>query len=219
MLFSDKQTLLNEFRGKRVAIVGSGPGCLDNKPGFVDSHDIVVRVNNHKLSAETGFRTDIHYSFYGLSIRKSADELRAEGVRMCLCKCPNEKFMDSAWHKRMNKPRGVDFRFIYAERKNWWFCPTYVPPKQELMDSFKLLNSHIPTTGFSAILLIQSLAPASIYLTGFDFFKSGVHNVDERWRKMNRNDPIGHAPDLELAWLKKNADGFLLDKRLSELVR
>jgi hypothetical protein len=48
MLFSDHAPLREFFSGKRVAIVGSGPGCLDNDPGFVDSHDVVVRVNNYK---------------------------------------------------------------------------------------------------------------------------------------------------------------------------
>lgn len=217
-IFSDRDKLSREFYDKRVAIVASGPGCLDNEEGFIDSHDIVVRVNNHKLTPATGFRTDVHYSFYGTSIRKSAEELQREGVRLCLCKCPDAKFMDSPWHEQMRKPQGVDFRYIYNQRKDWWFCPTYVPTLQEFLDSFNLLDRHIPSTGFSAILLIASLKPKSIYLTGFDFFSSRIHNTNEPWRPGNPDDPIGHAPEKESEWLRKNTKHFTLDKRLTSII-
>lgn len=217
-IFSDRAVLERIFGGKRVAIVASGPGCLENEVGFIDSHDIVVRVNNHKLTPATGFRTDVHYSFYGESIRKSAEELQREGVKLCLCKCPDSKFMDSPWHRQRRKENGVDFRYIYERRKGWWFCPTYVPQLPEFMESFNLLGRHIPSTGFSAILLIQSLAPASIYLTGFDFFASKIHNTNERWRPGNPHDPIRHVPEKELQWLRKNASSFTMDKRLESMM-
>lgn len=216
-IFSDRKRLEEFFHGKTVAIVASGPGCLDNEPGFIDSHDIVVRVNNHKLTEGTGFRTDVHYSFYGMSIKKTAEELQAEGVKLILCKCPNDKFIESPWHKRMGKPHGVDFRYIYEERKNWWFCPTYVPTTEEFLASFDLLGQHIPSTGFSAVLLIHSLKPKSIYLTGFDFFSSRVHNTDEPWRPGNPNDPIGHSPERERQWLIENWREYTFDQRLTQI--
>ena len=83
------------LRGKSVAVVGSAPSCLDNAPGFVDGHDIVVRVNNYKLGPAQGQRTDVHYSFYGSSIRKTAAELERDGVKCCMCKCPNAKPLES----------------------------------------------------------------------------------------------------------------------------
>ena len=86
------------LQGRRVALVGSGPGVLDNRPGFIDSHDVVVRVNNYKLSPAAGARTDVFYSFFGSSIRKSVEELKRDGVDLCVCKCPNAQFMQSAWH-------------------------------------------------------------------------------------------------------------------------
>lgn len=217
-IFTERRKLEDIFNAARVAIVASGPGCLDNEEGFLDSHDVVVRVNNHKLTPATGFRTDAHYSFYGSSVTKTAQQLKDEGVQVCLCKCPNEKFMESEWHRRMGKPHGVDFRYIYEARKNWWFCPTYVPSKEEFTSSFELLGKHIPSTGFSAMLLIASLEPASIYLTGFDFFASRIHNTDEPWRPGNPNDPIGHAPELEAAWLRANKNLFTFDKRLTEII-
>lgn len=214
----DRDYLVPFFNDKTVALVGSGPGVLDNEPGFIDSHDIVVRVNNHKCSVAAGYRTDVHYSFYGSSIRPTAKQLLSEGVRLVLCKCPNDKFMESAWHRRMNKPHGVDFRYIYAARKTWWFCPTYVPSTDEFVASFNLLAHHIPSTGFSALLLLKSLPIKSLYLTGFDFFASRVHNVNEPWRPGNPDDPIGHAPELERRWLLKNSSGVTFDKTLSAIM-
>lgn len=214
-----RQQVEERFRGKHVAVVGSGPGVLDNAPGFIDSHDVVVRVNNHRCGQAQGFRTDVYYSFYGSSIRKTAAELRVEGVDLCLCKCPDAKFMESAWHRKMGKPHGVDFRYIYRDRADWWFCPTYVPPVEEFCAVFDLLGQHIPSTGFSALHLVLSCDPASLHLTGFDFFASRIHNVNESWRPGNPDDPIGHAPELERAWLSKNLDRVTLDPALTTIMK
>ncbi len=219
MIICDELDLRNTFCGKRVAIVGSGPGALDNEPGFVDSHDIVVRVNNFKTGAAAGRRTDVFYSFFGASIRKSAAELQADGVQLCLCKCPDAKFMESEWHRRMGKPHGVDFRYIYRDRADWWFCPTFVPSLAEFLEVFELLGRHIPSTGFSALYEVMRHAPASLYLTGFDFFASRVHNVDEPWRPGNPDDPIGHAPRRERDWLRDNFDRVSADRTLTNILQ
>lgn len=184
--------------------MGSGPGSLQNEPGFVDSHEVVVRVNNYKLSEASGQRCDVHASFYGSSIRKTAEELKRDGVTLCLAKCPDAHAIDSPWHVQRGKQFGVDFRPIYRRRAPWWFCDVYVPSTEEFLGGFEMLGKRIPTTGFSTILQVLSFEPAAIYLTGFDFFKSGKHNVDEPWRLKNPDDPIAHAPHRELDWLQNN---------------
>lgn len=204
MTFCDKEYVRGIFEGKTVAIVGSGPTVLDNKTGFIDSHDVVVRISNYKIFEETGLRTDVHYSFYGNSITKSKQELIDDGVYLCMCKCPNSQPIHSPWHERNGKQKGVDFRYIYNQRANWWFCPTYVPTDEEFLAQFELLKRHVPTTGFAAILDVLSYNPKSVYLTGFDFFSSGIHNVDEGWKKNNPQDPIGHVPNEERRWLMNN---------------
>ena len=214
--------MVDEFiRGKRVALVGSGPGVMRNATGFVDSHDIVVRVNNYKLFPETGFKTDVFYSFFGSSIRKRVQDLKQDGVRLCIAKCPNAKFINSHWHEANGKQNGVDFRYIYDYRRNWWFCKTYVPTKDEFLAHFNLLGRHVPTTGFSAILDILQHEPASLYLTGFDFFQSGLHNVNEAWNKVNTDDPIGHHPQAEMDWLIANIKNYPIsvDDHLAEAMR
>lgn len=202
MQFVSRAEVEPVFRGRSVAIVGSGPGVLTNPPGLVDSHDVVVRVNNYKLSAAAGQRTDVFYSYFGNAVKKPAAELQRDGVTLCMCKCPDALALESRWHTERGKGHGVDFRWIYTLRRAWWFCDTYVPELEEFLQGFRLLGDHVPTTGFSAILAVLSFAPASIYLTGFDFFTSGVHNVDEKWKPGAADDPIGHVPERELEHLR-----------------
>lgn len=204
MHFVSRSDIRSRFEGKAIVIVGSGPSSVENPPGFIDSHDVVVRVNNYKVIGGTGRRTDVHYSFYGNSIRKSAADLKRDGVTLCMCKCPDVHAIESEWHRRNGKMSGVDFRWIYEKRAAWWFCDTFIPAKEEFLAIFDLLGGHIPTTGFASILESLSFNPAIVYLTGFDFFRSGTHNVDEPWRQKNNDDPVGHAPERELAWLAKN---------------
>lgn len=206
MHFCDRATASRMFEGKHVALVGSGPGVLDNAPGAIDAHEVVVRVNNFKLSERAGFRTDVHASFYGGSIRKTVAELKASGVKLCLCKCPNAKFMDSWWHTQHGKLKGVDFSYIYESRANWWFTETFVPTVEEFMVGFNLLGRHIPTSGFAALLDVLSFQPASLLISGMDFFASKVHNVNEKWRPGDPTDPIGHVPERERQWLAENID-------------
>lgn len=208
MRFLTKSEIASRFEGKTVAVVGSGPGSLDNKIGFIDGHDVVVRINNYKLLPQTGRRTDVFYSFFGASIKKTADELKRDGVTLCMCKCPDSQPIESEWHLANDKMNGVDFRPIYRRRAQFWFCDVHVPTDQEFLVAFNLLDRHIPTTGFSAILDVLGCRPSHVYLTGFDFFASGIHNVNERWHHKNSADPIGHVPQRELEWLGSNAHRY-----------
>lgn len=209
MRFLTRQQVAGRFAGKTVAIVGSGPGSLGNRPGFVDGHEVVVRVNNYKVGEPQGYRCDVHYSFYGKSIKKRRTELRSDGVTLCMCKCPNAHAIQSEWHRRRGQMIGVDYRPHYERRTSFWFCDTYIPTVDEFMVSFNLLGGHVATTGFAAILDVLSFEPASVYLTGFDFFRSRIHNVDEAWKAgKNPDDPVGHVPERELAWLAENRQHF-----------
>lgn len=220
MRFLTFEQASTHLRGRTVAVVGSAPSVLDNEPGFIDSHDVVVRVNNYKLAPPTGRRTDVYFSFFGTSIKKTAQELAGDGVKLCWCKLPDAKPIQSEWHEITNRVIGIDFRPHYARRRNWWFCDTYIPTVDHFLRSFEILDRHMPTSGFAAILDTLACDPKSVYLTGFDFFTSGVHNVNETWRPGDPRDPIGHDPERERQWLKRNIDGFPieLDKRLQEML-
>jgi len=213
------------FTGKRVAVVGSGPGVLDNKPGYIDDHDVVVRVSNYKtegLENTTGQRTDVLYSFFGSSAaKKRPKDYIHDGVKLCMCKCPDAELdYKSNWHMRRNKKHGTDYRMIYRRRAGFWFCPVYVPTLGRFMEYFRLLGNHIPTTGFSCLLDVFDFECQEIYVTGFDFFQSGIHNVTDRWRPKNPDDPIRHMPDLELKYFtEKRPRNVLMDARLKKIVK
>lgn len=221
MRFVTRSEVKQRFEGKTVAIVGSGPGVLGNEKGFIDNHEVVVRINNFKIILPaTGVRTDVFYSFFGTSIKKTKFELKRQGVTLCMCKCPNAHAIESIWHRERGQMIGVDYRPHYERRKDWWFCDTYIPTVEEFLVGFNLLGRHITTTGFSAVFDILSFNPRSVYVTGFDFFRSGIHNVDERWRKGNPADPICHVPERELCWLIENASQhpMTFDRTLSRIV-
>lgn len=220
MHFVDFEAVRERLQGQRVAVVGSGPSVLENDPGFIDAHDVVVRVNNYKTGRAAGYRTDVHYSFYGTSIRKTAEELRRDGVTLCICKCTDSRPIESEWHVRMGRLAGIDFRYIYKNRAAFWFCDTYVPDDARFLAKFELLGRHIPTTGFAAILDVLDCNPSSAYLTGFDFFGSKLHNVDETWRPGHPDDPICHLPQREAAWLRENKGRHpvILDAALTDLL-
>ncbi len=199
------------FAGKSVAIVGGGPTSLENRPGFVDSHEVVVRVNNYRTGEEQGWRCDVFYSYFGGAIRKRADELKRDGVRLCWAKCPDAKPISSAWHESRGKTAGIDFRYIYRQREGWWPCDVFVPSVEHFLRGFDLLERHVPTTGFAAILDVLDCDPARVFITGFDFFRSGQHNVDEKWKPGDPADPIGHLPELERDWLRANLPKYPVD--------
>lgn len=208
----------SRFARRSVAIVGSGPSVLTNEPGFVDSHDVVVRVSDYKLSDRAGRRCDVHYSFYGNSIKKDREALKRDGVTLCMCKLPNSQPIDSAWHRAHGKLAGIDYRYIYQNRAAWWFCDTFVPDDARFLEKFELLGRHQPTTGFAAILDVLDCKPRSVYLTGYDFFTSGLRNVDEPWRHKNNGDPICHRPDLEAEWIANSAERFTFDRNLQSII-
>lgn len=220
MRFLTFEQAASHLRGLRVVVVGSAPSVLENEPGFIDGHDVVVRVNNWKAGERQGSRCDVFYSFFGTSIRKSAEDLVLAGVKLCWCKCPDAKPLSCEWHERNGKTAGIDFRYIYRNRAGWWPCDTYVPSEDRFLRVFEMLGRHIPTTGFSAIIDALACDPASVHVTGFDFFTSGIHNVDEAWKPGDPADPIGHRPDIERAWLARNASAYPLtfDRHLQELL-
>lgn len=201
----------NFFKGKRVAIIGSAPCVLENNGGHIDSYDEVIRVNNYKIKPfqnHVGSRCDIHYAFYGSSIRKRMEQLKTDGVKFCMCKCPDDLCFDH--HKMVDwdqHNRGGNYKWIYENRKDWWFTDIYVPDRKAFMDYMGLLKGHVPTTGFSCILDLLQCECKELYITGFDGFKSKVHNINESWRdKKERFDPVCHEPDKEMELIKHYND-------------
>ncbi len=221
-LFSDFNRIISHFKNKRVAIVGSAPTCLDNPPGLIDSFEQVIRISNYGYGSQLGKRTDVFYSFFGSSTRKNHQELIRDGVKMCMSKLPNSKPFHSQWHANKNKNDGHDYRAHYRRREPWWFCPTYVPDDKHFLELFDFLDKHQPTTGFACIWDLLKCDPKELYITGFDFFTSRIHDVNKRWKFKNPTDPHRHLPQIEMKKLfefKKKHQYIKLDKWLSSEYR
>lgn len=225
-----KEDLYEIFNKKRVCIVGSGPSVMENASGHIDSYEVVVRVNNYKtkgidkkgkeydFTEKTGSRCDYHYSFYGSSIRKTVEELIDDGVKAHLCKCPNDECHVTEWHKGRGQIGGGDFRPLYRRRESFWGLPVYIPQKKHYMKLFDALGRHVPTTGFMGIWEILQCEPKELYITGFDFMSSGVHNVNERWLKGREDDPVRHIHHKEEAIVRAwyfDKKGITLDRYLA----
>jgi hypothetical protein len=211
------------FKDKSIAIVGSAPSVFDNDGKYIDSFDYVVRINNYKtrgFEEKTGKRTDVYYSFFGNSIKKTKEELINDGVKICMCKCPDSApHKDSEYHKKNNMIYGTSFKWIYEKRKNFWFCPVYIPTEEKYLRHFYILGNHVPSTGFACILDFIGFDTEKLYITGFDFFDSKIHNVNERWRDKNMDDPIGHRPSREKKLLRTFMENnIILDKKLKEIL-
>jgi hypothetical protein len=215
LTLSDVQSI---FYKKRVVIVGSAPSGLDNKGSHIEDFDVIVRVNNYKtrgidkrgkvydFTDKLGTRTDYHYSFYGGSIRKSAEELKADGIKGHLCKCTDDVCHVTQWHIDNHCTFGGDFRGIYRRRAGFFFAPLYIPEKHHYLKLYDLLNGHVPSTGFAGIWEIVNSKPKELYVTGFDFMQSKLHNVNEPWLKGDPSDPIGHDFKAERRLFYKWAD-------------
>lgn len=207
--------LVEIFKNRSVAVIGSAPSVKQNEARYINGYDEIIRINNYKTkgvalnkkpydyTANVGSRTDWHYSFYGASIRKTSEELKKDGIKGHLCKCPNANAHMTEWHKMRGMQKGCDFGWIYRIRKDYWVAPVYIPEKEHYLKCFHLLGGHVPTTGFCCIWEMVNIGPKKIYITGFDFMTSGVHNVDEKWRPGIPDDPIGHVPHKEFEIVKK----------------
>ena len=226
--------LKEAFKGKRVVLVGSAPSGRLNKGHIIDQYDCIVRVNNYKVkgidkygrhydyTAQLGNRTDYHFSFYGGSIRKTPAELKADGIKAHLCKCPNAQCHVTEWARKNNQTQGGDFRPLYRRRKGFWIKPVYIPQRDHYLELFNTLNKRVPSTGFYAIWELLLCNPRELYITGFDFMQSKIHNVNEAWLKGRQDDPIRHDWQAEPKLLKKwiNEKPFIkCDETLLKAVR
>ena len=222
MKLLSKNDIVNIFKGKRVVVIGSAPSVLKNDGRHINGFDYVIRINNYKIDGfekRVGTRTDVFYSFFGSSIKKKREDLKRDGVKFCMCKCPDAFCFEHKYEKDP-KNRGSDYRWIYENRKSWWFTPVYIPTLKQFMTIFKLMGNHVPTTGFSCVYELIECKPKELYVTGFDGFTSHIHNVNEHWRQKNLDDPIRHMPQVEMQFLKEFAKEFnfvSLDKTIQDL--
>lgn len=177
----DEEYITKFFWNKTVLVLGSAPNVLETETDFMDSFDLIVRVNNYK-NFNSCRRTDVYASFFGKSIRKDIHNLRQDGVRLLMAKCPDDIVEVKNPDGSINTKLSEDFRWIY-EFRNEWFKVAGIPLFIQTVENFN--NNNIPikqicTTGVAIILDILRCKPKHLYFAGFDFAMSGMHNINKR---------------------------------------
>ena len=180
--------ILNDLKtyilGKKILIVGGAPSASKKSRDWYDSFDIIVRCNNYKKVNSD--RTDIFFSYFGRNIKKTEEELRADGVKFLVNKCPNS---DMTGKFESFEIQDKDYRWIYDLRKDWWFKPLVSLTESELISQIEMLGGFMPTVGLSAVLFFTKYSKP-VNIIGFDCFESGKHNLDEAWDGSGKHAPI-----------------------------
>lgn len=207
------------IRGKRVVVIGSAPSALRNRGEDIDGYDTIIRVNNYDLGRDSnslGTRTDIYYSFFGSSIKHTAEQLRKEKVQVLVSKIPYADYTRHYAYGRDERHGVLNFKKYY-DNWRWRGLPIYIPRTTDLIDECALIG-RMMSSGVSAIKFALSCEPKSLYVTGFDFFASGIHDHHARWR----NGAGGHATHKEREYVKslyKKSGGVLVpDETLKKIL-
>lgn len=168
------------FRKKSVIILGSAPSVIKVDADFMDSFDIIVRLNNYK-HFNSCTRTDVYYSMMGGSIMKTNGELKKDGVKFIFCKNPFRKIIVRNPGGSVNHLQSQDCRTPYmnnrSSRVKWFELPYFL----QTLKNWKWITGRInkvTTTGLAAIVDIYRYRPSKMHIAGFDFFASGLHNIN-----------------------------------------
>ena len=203
----------NEFlRGKSVIVVGASPSLEGQGLGsFIDGHDLVARINKgfpttKGIVGDIGSRTDIHY--HCLHTKEECggkvffEEMKREGVYVS---CPYPKFVqpfynDVSHFERENKEWGLRFHTINTDY---------------YMSLSKSLGTR-PNSGTLAVIDLLAYDIASLYVTGFTWFRDG-------WRKSYKDmgEIFGKERGklLERQWQKSQFNGTHSQKPQEQLIK
>ena len=163
------------FKDENVLVLGSAP-CVQNVPADdVNWFDVIVRLNNYKFFNSCQ-RVDVWYSHFGTTIKKDMDAVRRDN--------PNFLMINYL-------PEG--FGSIYQTRQMWKDAfPYYKQTHADFTSNFETVGA-TPTIGIAAILDIVRCNPSNLFIAGYDFFSSWMHNIDEPWFPSEANGADHHA--------------------------
>jgi hypothetical protein len=174
------EALVEYMRGKTVALVGPASSALGTGKGeFIDSHDVVVRINKHFFAnpdwaEDVGTRTDVLYSCLipsqsaGGAKLKDAEFLKKQAYDFVVFAAYGVKMLDDSW-----KPNFYDFpnlkRFLALTEGKF---PLAYIDRARWKHAFQGCKGK-PTTGTNTVWHLASLPVKSLYITGISFYKTG----------------------------------------------
>ncbi|MFV0322250.1 MAG: glycosyltransferase family 29 protein [Alphaproteobacteria bacterium] len=180
----------------KIAVVGNAPSLKEKKLGkFIDSFDIVIRVNNYLVKGFeefTGKKTSIWMSG---NTRRYEDENNLPKMDMQVIITP------SSWYFRRHDHHGhISHLFEGNVKKNVpnaLILPYAVMMKNECMAL--MMN---PTTGMRAILWALSMTDEPVNIFGFNFFQ----DTENIYYYGNQNVPLVWKEQHDLDWERKFID-------------
>ena len=181
-------SVLGYFKNRSVLILGSAPNCTDVSVAAMSDFDVIVRTNNYKLF-NADKRVDVYYSFFGRSILNIKKRVEEDNPDFLFMKYPFDFNFAAHTGGQDVAGKGGDLRFIQEINKELLKRVHHFPQTiPNFISNFCAIGS-MPSTGMAAILDIIRYQPSKLAIAGFDFYKSKIHNVDEKW---NPQDGKGH---------------------------
>lgn len=173
ILLTEEMTLQYQeyLKDKSVAIVGSSLHLIGKKEGsIIDSHDVVVRLNNSsfvpsELREDLGSRFDVGYFWHPIMRYNSEQESFSKNMKYAyLGKNRHHKFnlakvspkADQAWLKEQNIP---------CEKMDHWLHLCCLECKVS------------PHSGMAAIYHLLKQPLKALYIVGFSFYREGAIEI------------------------------------------
>lgn len=218
----------DQFKGKRIAVVGPASSAYEEQNGtFIDNFDVVIRINkapavvrDGKYDAFIGRKTDILFHSFFENEESGGGPL-------------NLPMFDALGIKYLVNPRST----FDGQRNTFNFFKKYLSPrviytlpKPVYARICAPLNGFRPTIGFTALsYVIQDVEFSELFITGFTFYRTPFGNgyrdhmqTPEKVRSFMTKQGL-HDVDLEFAsflnLLKSSGKKIVLDRTLEGIMK
>lgn len=157
---------------KSVAVVGNAGYLSEMAQGpWIDSHDLVIRMNNFQISGfetQVGTRVDVFVTNFFTDIRYERPELRE--AKYIVASVPN-----NFYKLRRHRIHHRHAEHIVAGLQSMRRTDVFVPQWGVFFDWVRQWGS-FPSTGMMATLFaLNFLKWEKLYMTGFSFFQNSLH--------------------------------------------
>lgn len=197
------------LENKRVAIVGPAASIKNsNKGGYIDDHDIVVRLNYSKIDnvVDTGQKTDIIYYDGGMDSNRFNTYLELN-PKTIVCTYPETEWFFNERCKSNVSSLKEHFNSIVVDPK------IYNGLKDQLNKN-ATTNVVRPNSGLIAIVDLLNSKLSELYIIGLDFYRTAyLDSQPDGWGKMNMDQLIKvfnkgdggdvHDIDIQFEYFKK----------------
>ena len=202
---------------KSVAIVGNAGyvGEIPQGP-LIDSHDLVIRMNNFRISgfeAQVGRRVDVFFTNFFTDIRFERPEVRE--AKYVVASVPNNfrKYRHRQIHHRHAEHIVAGLK---AMRRN----DVYVP-EWDALSAWVQQWGCFPSTGMMAALFaLRYLGGARLYFTGFSFFQGGAHYFHDQPASARNHNFVQERKCLQMLLAPHVASGrIVIDPIMQDLLQ